>query len=93
MDEIKKKEIQDVLVARGALLPCARCGRQAFTVLDGYATVDQQNDLTQLILGGATVPCAVIGCNNCGNISLHALGPLGLFKPPPPEPPPERRAQ
>jgi hypothetical protein len=99
MDDKRKKEIQDALVARGALLPCARCGQRAFSVLDAYATVDQQQDFQKIIIGGPSIPCAVVACNNCGHISLHALGAIGLFKgtppPPPPkgEPPPERSSQ
>lgn len=59
--------------------PCARCGRQKFALLDGFARIDQQTDMSTVSFGGPTVPCAIIACENCGNVTLHALGALGLL--------------
>jgi hypothetical protein len=33
-----------------------------------------------LVLGGPTIPVAIAACNNCGAITFHALGALGLLK-------------
>ncbi len=77
--EEKKKEIIETLENKGAKLPCPRCGSQSFTLLDGYFTQPLQNNLQGLVLGGPSVPSAVITCNNCGFLSQHALGSLGLL--------------
>ncbi len=74
-----KKKIIDELISRGGNKPCSRCGESNFTILDGYFAHTIQTELKNVKLGGTTVPVAVIVCKNCGAISEHSLGILGLL--------------
>lgn len=74
-----RQKIIDALNARGAMRPCSCCGKQKFALLDGFSRIHQQTDPSTVNLGGPTVPCAVVICENCGNVNLHALGALGLL--------------
>ena len=78
MKRPEDKEIIEKLEERGASMPCARCGNEAFSLV-ATTTLSIQDDLSELKLGGVTVPCAIIACNRCGSISLHALGALGFL--------------
>lgn len=61
-------------------MPCPRCGNNKFTVIDGYAQYMIQPEITGgLVIGGPTVPVALVACENCGAITPHALGALGLL--------------
>jgi hypothetical protein len=79
MDEEKKKKIISELEARKAILPCPRCGNTAFTLLDGYINTFVQSDLRNINIGGPSIPSIATACNQCGFISAHALGVLGLL--------------
>lgn len=79
MDSKKREEIAEKLKERGAVLPCPRCGNTGFSVIDGYFSHTLQNELTGIVLGGPSVPTAVVGCNRCGFLSEHALGALDLL--------------
>lgn len=75
-----KKEIVKRLTEHGAILPCHRCGHKKFTVLDGYSQTMLQDDINgSLVIGGPTIPAILVACNNCGCITAHALGGLGLL--------------
>lgn len=39
-----------------------------------------QGSLTSYTLGGTIVPMVAIACNNCGFVSLHAIGAWGLLE-------------
>jgi ribosomal protein L37E len=74
-----KEEIAKKIRERNALKPCARCGNTKFSVVDGIAQIGFGQD-TQNVQIGTMIPCAIIGCDNCGNLTFHALGALGLLK-------------
>jgi hypothetical protein len=78
MSNIKERIIKE-LQSRGARLPCSRCGHNQFTLLDDFARIDQQKDFQNISLGGPAIPCAMVACTNCGNVSFHAIGALGLM--------------
>jgi hypothetical protein len=78
MSTLREKIIAK-LNERGASLPCSRCGRQKFALLDDLARIDQQKDMSVVRFGGPSVPCAIVVCENCGNVSFHAMGALGLM--------------
>jgi len=51
--------------------PCPACGGQAFGVADvplRPVVADKE--------GPVVIPLAVVGCQACGHVSLHAVGPL-----------------
>ena len=79
MDKKTKDEIAKRLTERGAVLPCPRCGNNNFSVIDGYFNQTLQDDLQGVVIGGPSVPMAVVACNRCGFLSQHALGVLGLL--------------
>jgi len=75
-----KEKIAEKIKEKEALKPCERCGQQNFSVLDGFVNVPLAQEISGgIVIGGPQVPCAVIACTNCGNLSYHALGALGLF--------------
>jgi len=78
--EEEKQRIKKALEDKGATLPCPRCGNNSFTLLGGYFNQPIQPNLQGLVLGGRSVPMAVVVCNRCGYLSLHALGALGLLQ-------------
>lgn len=77
------KELKEKIIAkleeRGATLPCPRCGNQTFSVIDGFFNQTIQATLDGFVLGGPSVPTAIIACNHCGYLSQHAIGVLGLL--------------
>lgn len=72
-------EIVRILTERGVRLPCNRCGSNKFTVIDSYSFFNLQDIPTGIRLGGTTIPVALTACENCGAITPHALGALGLL--------------
>lgn len=82
MKELSKEEKEKIIKAldeRGAKLPCPRCGNNSFTLLDGYFNQTIQTELKGMVIGGPSVPSVVVACNQCGYLSQHALGTLGLL--------------
>jgi ribosomal protein S27AE len=82
MDELtaeQKQAIITALQARGVRLPCPRCGSTNFALLGGYFNQTLQSQLGGLVIGGVSVPSAVTACSQCGFLSQHALGALGLL--------------
>lgn len=80
MPFFNKEEIVKRLSELGAMLPCQRCGHMKFTVLNGYTHTMLQDDINgSLIIGGPTIPSILVACNNCGCLTAHALGGLGLL--------------
>ena len=85
MPQERKDEIKRVLEERGALSPCARCGKHKFTLMGGYFSQVIQLSLDGLMLGGPSIPSAVLSCDWCGHLIQHALGALGLLEEKPDE--------
>lgn len=82
LDEAKKKEIVDLISARlakgGRGASCPMCGHDGFALADGYFSNALQADFQNITLGGPSVPTAAIICTNCGFVSQHAIGVIGL---------------
>jgi hypothetical protein len=101
MDQPKREEIAKILADRKATRPCERCGNADFSVIDAYANVFVSKEYKQVNIGGRNIPCAVLVCQKCGHVILHALGTLGLLEKEPSKkvdatisaPAPEKRAQ
>lgn len=75
----QKEKIVKVLNERIGGLKCPMCHNGPFTIIDGYFNIPLQGSLHSYTMGGATVPMVAIVCNNCGYVSFHALGALGLL--------------
>lgn len=77
---IDRDKVAQELGEKGATRPCHRCGHNTFTILEGITNIYLQDDFSaNLVLGGPSVPVAHIVCNNCGAITPHALGALGML--------------
>ena len=74
-----RQKATDALRAKGALKPCPRCGNASFSLIDGMFNHFLQTELTNLAIGGPSIPTIVVGCTNCGWLAEHALGALGLL--------------
>jgi hypothetical protein len=75
----QKERVIEALAKREVRLPCPRCGSHNFTLLDGYFKQSIQAELGKTVLGGPAIPSVVTVCTQCGFISQHALGVLGLL--------------
>jgi len=75
----QKEKIKIELSKKLPSLTCPICQKQGFTIANGYFLNSMQGDLTSINLVGEAIPAIGIICKNCGFISQHALGALGLL--------------
>lgn len=79
LNKERKEEIANRLNERIGRFECPMCHKGPFSIIDGYVQANIQSNLSSYSLGGASIPMIAIACNNCGYISFHALGALGLL--------------
>jgi ribosomal protein S27E len=72
------------LRANGRAVQCPMCGHNNFAISDAYISNSLQDDFQNIVLGGPSIPSIAVICTNCGFISQHALGVLGLMPQPQP---------
>lgn len=74
----KQQAILERLRERGAPRPCPRCGGEHFNLLPGFAVFGL---VPQLNADHADRHVASVGivCGQCGYLSFHDLGALGLM--------------
>jgi hypothetical protein len=75
----EKKNIIETLQKRSPNLSCPMCKNQHFIMADGYFNNIMQTQFESLSIGGPAIPTIAIVCSNCGFLSQHALGVLGLL--------------
>jgi predicted RNA-binding Zn-ribbon protein involved in translation (DUF1610 family) len=75
----QRKELVAALEKRGVPRACPMCGTNKWALGEGYFSNSLQRDFTSVNLGGIGIPSIPIICSNCGFISQHALGALGLL--------------
>ena len=76
----QKKDIVERLQQKGVRGACPMCNKPNFTLLEGYFHNSPQAFAgVGLVLGGPTIPTIAIVCTNCGFLSHHAAGALGLL--------------
>lgn len=73
-----REKIIERLSERDALKKCPRCNNKKFVLGDKYFMMPTQVGFDDIVIGD-TIPCAIVICNKCGYISLHALGGLALL--------------
>ncbi len=78
MDKKTKQKIAEEIEKRNAATPCPRCHGNKFTIMDNFGKTTLNPDLKGYKLGGPFVPFIILICNNCGFMSQHAVGVLGL---------------
>lgn len=79
MEKKERDEIVDLLKTKGAINRCARCGHPNLRLVE-KSFFSVADDPTQIVLGGNVIPVVLVACENCGDLSSHALGTLGLLK-------------
>jgi ribosomal protein S27AE len=83
LKEEKKAELIQALTERLSKSDkrsvCPMCGHAHFTIADAYLSNTLQADFNSVTLGGPSIPSLAIICTNCGFISQHSLGILGLL--------------
>lgn len=83
MEEKISAENQNRIINRleslNVSLPCPRCGSTNFTLSDGYNIIPVRADIKGITIGGRSIPCITTVCNNCGYVSMHSMGILGLM--------------
>ena len=68
--------VGQVLAQKGVVKPCHHMN---FTVLNGFTKFILQQDFRDGVeVAGASVPVVNVACDNCGAITAHAIGALGL---------------
>ena len=75
----REKEILAVLEKVGVLNVCPICRLGRFQLHPGYFVNIVQQDIKTVELGGEAIPTVVLTCRNCGFVSQHSLGELGLL--------------
>lgn len=75
----QKKKIAETLEKKQHALTCPMCQNKNFIMADGYFNNNMQTDFGSFSIGGPTIPTIAIVCSNCGFVSQHALGVLGLL--------------
>ncbi|MAZ65552.1 MAG: hypothetical protein CMF25_00385 [Kangiellaceae bacterium] len=79
MEQKRLDECVQALNSRGVKLPCPRCGQKSFSIV--AETIIPINDKPNVVaVGGPSIPTIIVACDNCGYITQHAQGPLGLLK-------------
>ncbi len=81
MDKERQQEIIRVLEAKNVNKPCPRCGNDKFELIgeSGVQLQENPNPLMWTIMG-PVIPVVLISCSNCGYLTQHAQGPLGLVR-------------
>ena len=65
------------LQERGVRVDCAECGNSDWAVTDQSLSLLINNPPRNPV--PHQIPAGALICNNCGNVRLFALGPLGLM--------------
>lgn len=78
--EINRENVAKMLDERKVNKPCSRCGHEQFALLEEFTNIFINKKASgDLVIGGPTVPAAIVVCNNCGAITFHAIGALGML--------------
>ncbi|MFA6571366.1 MAG: hypothetical protein WCT77_09030 [Bacteroidota bacterium] len=80
LNQNQKLKIKEEIDKRIINLSCPMCKNNKFIIADGYFNNSMQTDMTTFVLGGESIPTIAIICDNCGFVSQHAIGILGLLE-------------
>ncbi len=78
LNESQKQKVIDALTTVGAVKPCPRCDNPTFATADTAFARPLQTSLPQILIAGSYVVTVAVFCTNCGFLSEHAIGVLGL---------------
>lgn len=74
-----KLRLVNELNKRIGAFTCPICHKGQFKFVDSYSSHFLSDDYAQISIGGKMIPFIMIVCDNCGFISQHALGTLGIL--------------
>jgi hypothetical protein len=77
VDKERSDKIINALNSKGVNKPCPRCGHLHFSVVE-ETFIPINHDPNAVVAGGPVVPTVIVACSNCGFVTQHALGALGL---------------
>jgi hypothetical protein len=77
VEKERSKQIIEALSKKGVNKPCPRCGHLHFGVV-AETSIPVSSEPALITVGGPVVPTVIVACNNCGFVTQHALGALGL---------------
>lgn len=79
-DESTKIKIINRLSERISSFECPICHNKTFNIVDGYFIQRLQKQVNEYVIGaGPFMPSIAIVCTNCGFMSQHNIGVLGLL--------------
>ena len=78
MEPNRIKEIAAILNTKGVSMPCPRCAKSKFSIV-GESFISIQENPGTMVIGGPVIPTIIVACDNCGYVTQHAKGPLGLL--------------
>lgn len=76
----EKKRYVGLLQSKHVNVHCPMCNNTNFIIADSFIRNDLQSNLKSINIGGPSIPSIAIICSQCGFISQHAIGVLGLLK-------------
>lgn len=77
--EEDRKKIIDFFGEKVEKFDCPICHKGHFSIVDGYSNHVLSTDYHEIALSGKILPFIMLVCDNCGFVSYHALGTLGLL--------------
>lgn len=85
LETLSEEQAEKILAAldnKGVNKTCPMCGNEEFTLIDGftYHRLNQDPISGDLKIGGPFIPTIGVICTNCGFLSEHAIGTLGLLE-------------
>lgn len=79
MKDEEKLRIITELNNRIGSFTCPICHKGQFKFVDSYSSYSLSDDYAKTKLGGKVIPFVMLVCDNCGFVSQHALGSLGIL--------------
>lgn len=75
----EKQEVKEIIINKVHNLTCPMCKKQNFMVADGYFINGLHTKASIMDWNGQAIPTIGIICENCGFVSQHALGIIGII--------------
>lgn len=79
LKEEDREKIIKILSKRIGNFTCPICHEGHLSLVDGYSSHVLTDNFHVINMDGKIIPFVMLVCNNCGFISQHALGTIGLL--------------
>ena len=79
-DKKFREKVVEILKKKKCNSPCPRCSSRDWSI-EGFLNQSLQQPMlwAGMVIGSPSIPSVIIICTNCGFMSHHALGSLGLL--------------